>query len=177
MHLTVTRSVGNGPHGLGSTYIHEGVSKSFRTGLLERELQMVQLSAIRCSCIAILWVSLVSLAAITLCVASQRVFVVVVVVVVYFVIDSYIHIYIPCILKFVVATVGCAVSHKGTKHTDKCRKKWRIYWTWWITLRLTQHSTYMFTTLLVGIQELFAHLVYVCHLILFKFSILKTQWG
>jgi hypothetical protein len=36
-----------------------------------------------CSCIAILWVSLVSFDAITLCVASQRVFVVV-----YFVIDS-----------------------------------------------------------------------------------------
>jgi hypothetical protein len=55
---------------------YEGVSKSFRTGRLERELQMVQLSATRCSCIAILWVSLVSSAAITLCVASQQVFVV-----------------------------------------------------------------------------------------------------
>jgi hypothetical protein len=32
---------------------------------------MVQLSAARCSCIAILWVSLLSFAAITLCVASQ----------------------------------------------------------------------------------------------------------
>jgi hypothetical protein len=52
---------------------------------LERELQMVQLSATRCSCIAILLVSLVSFAAITLCVASQRVFIVVSV---YFVIDS-----------------------------------------------------------------------------------------
>jgi hypothetical protein len=57
--------------------IYEGVSKSFRTGLLERELQMVQLFATRCSCIAILWVSLVSFDAITLCVASQRVFIVV----------------------------------------------------------------------------------------------------
>jgi hypothetical protein len=37
-----------------------GVSKSFRTGRLELELQMVQLSATRCSCVAILWVSLVS---------------------------------------------------------------------------------------------------------------------
>jgi len=37
---------------------YEGVSKSFRTGRLDRELQMVQLSDIRCSCIAILWVSL-----------------------------------------------------------------------------------------------------------------------
>jgi hypothetical protein len=64
--------------------MYESVSKSFRTGRLERELQMVQLSATRCSCIAILWVSLVSFVAPTLCVASQRVFVVVV----YFVIDS-----------------------------------------------------------------------------------------
>jgi hypothetical protein len=31
-----------------------GVSKSFRTGCLERELQIAQLSATRCSCIAIL---------------------------------------------------------------------------------------------------------------------------
>jgi hypothetical protein len=48
-------------------------------------LRMVQLSATRCNCIAILWVSLVSFAAITLCVASQRVFIIIVV---YFVIDS-----------------------------------------------------------------------------------------
>jgi hypothetical protein len=34
--------------------IYEGVSKSFQTGRLERELQMVQLSATRCSCIAVL---------------------------------------------------------------------------------------------------------------------------
>jgi hypothetical protein len=33
---------------------YEGVSKSFRTGRLERELQMIQFSATRCSCIAIL---------------------------------------------------------------------------------------------------------------------------
>jgi hypothetical protein len=59
------------------------VSKSFRTGHLEREMQMVQLSATRCSCIAILRVSLASFAVITVCVASQRVFIVV-----YFVIDS-----------------------------------------------------------------------------------------
>jgi hypothetical protein len=56
-----------------------GCIQSFRTGRLERELQTVQLSATRCSCIAILWVSLVSFAAITLCVASQQVFIVVVV--------------------------------------------------------------------------------------------------
>jgi hypothetical protein len=65
-------------------YIYEGVTKSFRTGRLERELQMVQLPATRCSCIAILLVSLVSFAAITLCVASQRVFVLSV----YFIIHS-----------------------------------------------------------------------------------------
>jgi hypothetical protein len=33
---------------------YEDVSKSFRTGRLERELQIVQLSAIRCGYIAIL---------------------------------------------------------------------------------------------------------------------------
>jgi hypothetical protein len=64
---------------------YEGVSKSFRTGHLKRKLQMVQLCATRCSFIDILWVSLVSSAAITLCVASQLVFIVVSV---YFVIDS-----------------------------------------------------------------------------------------
>jgi hypothetical protein len=57
-------------------WVYEGLSKSFRTGRLKRELQMVQLSATRCSCIAILWVSLMAFAAITLCVASQRVFIV-----------------------------------------------------------------------------------------------------
>jgi len=44
---------------------------------------MAQLSAARISFIAILWVSLVSFASITLCVTSQQVFIVV-----YFVIDS-----------------------------------------------------------------------------------------
>jgi hypothetical protein len=42
---------------------------------------MIQLSANRCSCIAILRVSLVSFAAITLCVASDRVFIVAVIVI------------------------------------------------------------------------------------------------
>jgi hypothetical protein len=54
--------------------MHEGVSST-----LERELQMVELSATRCSFVAILWVSLVSFAAITLCVASRRMFIVVIV--------------------------------------------------------------------------------------------------
>jgi hypothetical protein len=56
---------------------YDGVFKSFRTGRLEQELQMIQLSATRCSCIAILRVSLVIFAAITLCIASQWVFIVV----------------------------------------------------------------------------------------------------
>jgi hypothetical protein len=60
------------------------VIQKFPDWLPERELQMVQLCATRCSCIAIFWVSLVSFAAITLCVASQRVFVIVV----YFFMDS-----------------------------------------------------------------------------------------
>jgi hypothetical protein len=63
--------------------LYEGVSRSFRSGHLERELHIVKLSATRFSCIAILLVSLVSFVAITLCVASQRVFIVV-----FFVIDS-----------------------------------------------------------------------------------------
>jgi hypothetical protein len=33
---------------------YEGVSKSFRIGRMKREVQMVQLSVTRCSCIAIL---------------------------------------------------------------------------------------------------------------------------
>jgi hypothetical protein len=81
--------------------ICEGVSKSFRTGRLERELQMVQLSATMCSCITILRVSLASFDAITLCVASQRVFVVVVVV--YFVMTQsgnfWIHPRTPSVLQ------------------------------------------------------------------------------
>jgi hypothetical protein len=57
--------------------IYKGVSKCFWTGCLEKELQMVQLSATRCSFIAILWVRLVSFVAITHCVASQWVFIVI----------------------------------------------------------------------------------------------------
>jgi hypothetical protein len=49
-----------------------------RTDRLERELHMVQLSATSCSYIAILSASLVSFAAINLCIAAQRVFFVVV---------------------------------------------------------------------------------------------------
>jgi len=77
--------------------MYEGISKSFRTGRLSRELQMVQLSATRCSCVAILRAGLVSFAAITLCVASQQVFMVVSI---YFVIYSVQKLLdIPCILQ------------------------------------------------------------------------------
>jgi hypothetical protein len=69
----------------GACYKNEGLSKSFWTGRLERELQMIQLSATRCSCIAILWVSLVSFAAITLWRGQKRV---IPKVSVYFIIDS-----------------------------------------------------------------------------------------
>jgi hypothetical protein len=69
-----------GSYGNDVKMTYEGVSKSFRTDRMERELQTVQLSATRCSCNATLWVSLVSSPAITHCVVSQRVFVVVVVV-------------------------------------------------------------------------------------------------
>jgi len=72
-------------HSQFSGTLTRGVFKSFRTGRLELELRKVQLSATRCSCIAILWASLVSFAAITLCVASQRV---IPKASVYFVIDS-----------------------------------------------------------------------------------------
>jgi hypothetical protein len=46
IHLLICRYLG---HGAPSTY--EDVSKSFR---LEREMQIVKLSASRCSCIAVL---------------------------------------------------------------------------------------------------------------------------
>jgi hypothetical protein len=56
---------------------YECPSKIFRIGRLERELQMTRLSATKCSCIAILWVSLVNFATTILYIASQRVFVVI----------------------------------------------------------------------------------------------------
>jgi len=56
-----------------SIWIHTYVSRSFWTGCLEWELQMVQLSATRYSSITILWFSRVSFATINLCVASQHV--------------------------------------------------------------------------------------------------------
>jgi hypothetical protein len=88
------------------TYIYkqtlEFVSRSFRTGRLERELQIVQLSNIRCNCIGILWVIVVSFAAITLCVASQRVFIFVI----YFVMTQSGNFWIqPCIWEIQVSFV------------------------------------------------------------------------
>jgi hypothetical protein len=87
---------------------YEDVSKSFRTGRLGRKLQMVQLSAIRCSCIVNLWVSLVNFAAITLCVASQRVFIVVVC----FVINS--------VRKILDIPSYTQPSPSDTRHTSCC---------------------------------------------------------
>jgi hypothetical protein len=49
---TITKREDNFECDKENTY--EGVSKRFRTGRLERELRMVQLSATRCNCIAIL---------------------------------------------------------------------------------------------------------------------------
>jgi len=63
--------------------VYEGVFKSSQAGHLERELQMVQLSATGCSCVTILWASLVSFATIILCVAFHQVFIFV-----YLIIDS-----------------------------------------------------------------------------------------
>jgi hypothetical protein len=85
IRLTIHKEKYNMTKPLDFFWRYAGVSKSSRTGRLELELQTVQLSSIVCSCIAILWISLVSFTVMTLCVASQRVFIVVSV---YFVIDS-----------------------------------------------------------------------------------------
>jgi hypothetical protein len=86
IHLELQALLPHHPRFLALSHkLYEGVSKSFGTGHLERQLQMVQLSAIRCSCITVLWVSLKSFAAITFSVASQRE---IPKVSVYFVIDS-----------------------------------------------------------------------------------------
>jgi hypothetical protein len=107
--------------------IYEGVSKSFRTGRLDLELQIEQLFATNCSCIAILWVSLVSFAAITLCVASQRVFISVSV---YFVIDSVrkFLLHPPTYLLFTAnyttqsdEVFPCVISWSADRH-EKCFK-------------------------------------------------------
>jgi hypothetical protein len=79
-------------HSVSSVYVklvfiivnntYESKSRSFRIASLERELQIVQLSATRCSCIAILWVSLVSFAATTLYVASQREYIIIIIIII-----------------------------------------------------------------------------------------------
>jgi hypothetical protein len=66
IHLNLVAILGN------ILEVYECVSKSFRTGSLQQELQMVQFYDTRCSYSASLWVSLVSFAAVTLYVASQR---------------------------------------------------------------------------------------------------------
>jgi hypothetical protein len=116
--------------------MYKGVSKSFRTGHLERELQMVQLSATRCNCIIILWVSTVSFTAITLCFASQRVFIVVSI---YFVIDlvrkrfdthSY---FFPVILNFLHEYLKTCLSRK-----ERPKKAWRVVFSFgWRILTIT----------------------------------------
>jgi len=84
-HIWWQRMLNYYDHTMNAAGTYEGVSKSFRTGCLERELPLIKLSATRCSFIAILWVTLVSFAAITLFAASERV---IPQVSLYFVIDS-----------------------------------------------------------------------------------------
>jgi hypothetical protein len=66
---------------ISSFSVFEVVSKNFRTGRLEPQLHIVHLYVTGYGCVAILRVSLVSFVAITLFVASQLVFIVIVVVV------------------------------------------------------------------------------------------------
>jgi hypothetical protein len=124
--------------------MYDGVSKSFRIGHLERELQMVQFSATMCSCIAILWVSLVSFADITLCVASQRVFVVV-----YFVIVSvrklldtplyifvhvcmqvcknYIHVIVHALFTLFVFRISVTKNWQESDKQSRCAISWHSW--------------------------------------------------
>jgi hypothetical protein len=108
--------------------IYEGVSKSSRTGCLERELQMIQLSATRWSCIAILWVSLVIFAAITHCVASQRVLVLISLSTQSG--NFWIHPRIDCHEKKIVdLPVSLRVARPGVQRFSKIRKQNQIVWT------------------------------------------------
>jgi hypothetical protein len=54
LHSPNTPSLRGAQLGGAQGQLYEGVSKRFRTSRLERELQMIQLSATICSCIAIL---------------------------------------------------------------------------------------------------------------------------
>jgi len=116
------------PNRMGnSTSTYEDVSKSFRTGRLERELQMLHLSATRCSYSAVLWGILVSFDAITLSVASQRVFIVVGV---NFVIDSVrkrldTPSYVTLAHRNGTALVGCSSNHRQViLHNDSNYLHW-----------------------------------------------------
>jgi hypothetical protein len=86
---------------------YEGVSKNFRTGRLERELKMVQLSDTRCSCIA-----------------PQRVFIVVV----YFVMTQsgnfWIH---PCITTR-YWEIASANQREVRLHRHGFPRLYQIYW-------------------------------------------------
>jgi hypothetical protein len=107
-------------------------------------MQMVWLSATRRSCIAILWVSLVNCATIILCIASQRVFIVVSV---YFLInsvrkllDTHSYIYLPhwrtpwsidsyfhtydLRLSMLCTQAECSHNAEHVNNT-KCRPCWR----------------------------------------------------
>jgi hypothetical protein len=106
-----------------TSLLYEGVSRSSGTGPLEQELQMVQLSATRFSCIAILWVSLVNFAAITLCVASQQV---ILNVSVYFVMTQsgnfWIHSLIPNSVGMLYTVLLSWESHRlSSLVSDECR--------------------------------------------------------
>jgi hypothetical protein len=114
---------------------YEGVSKSFQTGRMEREL--VQLSATECNYIGIPWVSLVSFNAITLCVASERV---TPKVSIYFVIDSIRILELYKVLaseytkrSFVTQTFGAFVTTRDKFYECKSlRYEWNLSWVGWI---------------------------------------------
>jgi hypothetical protein len=110
------------------TFLDDSVSKSFRTGCLEREMQMIQLYATRCSYIATLWVSLVSFAAITLWVACHRVFVVVSI---YFVIDSVRNLLVTpsyvCLCKYLRRNVAHSSAQGSILGVSKMEHLWNRF--------------------------------------------------
>jgi hypothetical protein len=130
---------------------YESASKSYRPGSLERELHMIQLSITRCSCTAILWVSLVSFAAITLYVASQRVFISVVVLLLYRLgkktldINSYTEGYFSMSLKW----SGTRKSLMEPSHLTRDQVKHFINWVFqkslrgWINLHMERYKQKM----------------------------------
>jgi len=102
---------------------------------LDRKLQVVQLSATRCSCIAILWFCLVSFSAITLCVASQRVFIVV-----YFVIDSVRKLLVT---PSYIRTKLVIYWPEEEKQEEYISLVWIDYCIdiWWYTFQLSRHNS------------------------------------